>query len=153
MVHEPTEPALALAAVGTTTPRRLIDDAAELDDEQLLEVLRSFNTRTVMVGAVATGVTAAIAVALAPVAWFAAFALMPAAVGGFLLSNRALVAASAARLGVTPRCLRAVEKSFDRVSRQQDVRSLKAADLVRTDYERMVRLVRAELAEQRRDAR
>lgn len=145
MTHEPTEPTSALATITATAPRRTIDDARQLDDEQLCELLMSFNSRTVAVGAVCAAATAALAVALTPVAWFAAIALMPAAVGGLLISNHAVLSASAAGLGVTPRCLRAVERAFDRVSRNQDLRSLKAADWVRTDYARMVPLVRAEL--------
>ncbi|MCC7070024.1 MAG: hypothetical protein IT383_01805 [Deltaproteobacteria bacterium] len=145
MTHQPTEPTLALATATATAPRRLIDDARTLDDEQLLELLQSFNSRTVAVGAVGAAATAALAIAMTPVAWFAGLALMPAAVGGFLLANRAVSRAAAARLGVTPACLRAVERAFDRASRKLDVRTLKAADWVRTDYARMVPLVRAEL--------
>ena len=142
---EPTEPTRALASVTATAPRRFIDDACELDDEQLLELLQSFNSRTVVVGAVGAAATAALAVALTPLVWFAGVALIPAGVGGFLLANRAVRHATAARLGVTPRCLRAVEQAFDRASRNMDVRTMRPADWVRTDYPRMVRLVRGEL--------
>ncbi|MBI1946921.1 MAG: hypothetical protein HYS27_14590 [Deltaproteobacteria bacterium] len=145
MTHQPTEPTLALATATATAPRRAIDDPRQLDDEQLLELLTSFNARTVAVGAVGAAATAALAIALTPIAWFAGLALMPAAVAGFWVSNRAVQHAAAARLGVTSGCLRAVERAFDRVSRNQDVRTLKAADWVRTDYARMVKLVRAEL--------
>lgn len=145
-----TEPSTALAAPSLTAPRRCIDDPRELDDAQLLEILQAFHTRTTTIGAVGAAVTAAAAVALTTTAvWFAAIALIPAAIGGFVLSNRVVMHSSAARFGVTPRCLREVELAFDVVSRRLDVRTLEPRDLVRTNWPRMIALVKAELAANR----
>ncbi len=67
-----------------TAPRFVVDDARQLDDAQLLEILQGFHARTTTVGAVATAATAAVAVALSPSLWFVGLALMPAAVGRLL---------------------------------------------------------------------
>jgi hypothetical protein len=148
---EPTS-TTALATASLTTPRLVTDDPRQLDDAQLLEILQAFHTRTTTIGAVATVATGAVAVALSASLWFVALALMPAAVGGFVLSNRVVARASAARFGVTARCLREVERAFDVVGRRIDLRTMKARDFVRTDWPRMVALVKAELANAREHA-
>lgn len=146
MGTNPTEPAGALATRSATAPRPLIDNPAELDDAQLLELLKGFHARTTVVGGAAAAVTAALAVALTPVVWFASLALIPAGIAGFTLANRVVWHGAAARSGITPRCLREVEKAFDLATIRMDLRSLRARDWVRTDYERMLPIVRAELA-------
>ena len=144
----PVTPTPSLPAWSSQTlraPRRVVDCPLELDDEQLLEIIQSFQGRTHAIGMVGAAATASIAVVLSPVLWFAALALMPAALGGLVASNRAMARASASRFGVTPACLRLIEVTFDAIFHRRD---LSARDLVRTDWRSLVLLLKAELVRQ-----
>jgi len=143
---EPTQSITALASSSLSAPRRLIDDPRELDDEQLLEMVKGFHARSTTIGAVGAIVTAGAAVVLSPVVWFAAFALIPAAIGGYAVSSRAMTRVSASRFGVTTSCLRRVEVTFDAVSRRRDVRTLTLESWVGLDWTARLALLRAELA-------
>jgi hypothetical protein len=142
---ERTQPITALASSSLSAPRRLINDPRELDDEQLLEIGRGFHARATTIGAVGATVTAAVAVALSSVVWFAAIALIPAAISGYAVSNRMVSRGTASRLGVTQACLRRVEVSWDVVKRDRDVTTLTLKDWFRTDWTGLLGLLRAEL--------
>jgi len=141
---QPTESISALAA--SSLDSHLIDDPRLLDDEQLMEIVKAFHVRTTSVGVVGAVATAAVAVALTPFVWFAGFAVIPAMIAGLATSNQVVSRTTANRFGVTLRCLRQVEVTFDAVARGRDLRTLKAKDWVRTDWRSLVGLLRAELA-------
>lgn len=141
----PSQSFMALSSQTLRAARRAVDCPLDLDDEQLLEIVQSFHHRAGAVGVVGATAMATIAVVLTPMLWFVSLALMPAAIGGVIASNRAMGRASASRFGVTPACLRQIEVTFDEVSRRRDLRTLSAWDWVRTDWGPLVQLLRAEL--------
>lgn len=141
---QPSESISALAA--SSVESHLIDDPRLLDDEQLMEIVKAFHIRTTSVGFVGAVTTAAVAVALTPVIWFAGFAVIPAMIVGLATSNQVVARTTATRFGVTLRCMRQVEVTFDAVNRGRDLRTLKLKDWIRTDWQGLVALLRAELA-------
>ena len=142
--------AAPLAISVSTTPRRVIDDPAELDEEQLRELLRSSSNRAMVLG-VATGALAVLLTAvLAPLTWVGAFAAVPAYVIGYTLSTTVARRNAAAQLGVTPRCLRAVERAVERAQLRRDVRTMRAREWIKTDIEVAARLTREELQKRSR---
>ena len=142
--------AAPLAISTATTPRRLIDDPTELDEEQLRELLRSSSNRAMTLGVVSGAAAVLVTALLAPVTWVGAFAAVPAYVCGYTLSTTMARRAAAAQLGVTPRCLRAVERAVIRAQLRRDVRSMKAREWIKTDLEVAARLTRQELARRSR---
>ncbi len=135
----------ALALPTVVAPRRLIDDARELDDEMLLAILQSADNRALVVGVVtgvASGLATGMITALNPIA---AFAMIPAFVAGFAAASVATRRTHAAQIGVTPGCYAAVQSAFRRAQLRRDLRKMQAREWLRSDYVALVALTRAEL--------
>ena len=141
------QPSESISAMATSSlDSHLIDDPRLLDEEQLMEIVKAYHMRNNSILFVGGMTATAVALALTPFFWFAAVAVMPGVVVGVATSTQAFSRTMANRFGVTARCLRQVEVTFHAVCLGRGVRTLKAKDWLRTDWQSLVALLRAELA-------
>ncbi len=110
------EPTAALTRVEHPAPLRPVDDARDLDLDEIQEVLAHHDQRATLVGLALSALAAGTALVAGELAWMAPFVVAAIAGAGGAWASLRRRKTSAAELGTTEGVVAAVEKQWSRAA-------------------------------------